>query len=140
MKHSHSSLSILALGLCFLAMSVAAIAATQDFDLSWHTIDGGGETFSASVTYELAGTIGQTDALAGASMSGGDFILTGGFWAFSAEPPSPGDIDGDGDVDAVDLAALLGDWGACPGCPADLDGDGDVDAADLAILLGHWGP
>ncbi len=25
-------------------------------------------------------------------------------------------------------------------CPADLDGDGDVDAADLAQLLGSWGP
>ncbi len=24
-------------------------------------------------------------------------------------------------------------------CPADFDGDGDVDAADLAALLGHWG-
>jgi hypothetical protein len=27
-----------------------------------------------------------------------------------------------------------------PDCPADFDGDGDVDAADLAVLLGSWGP
>jgi hypothetical protein len=52
---------------------------------------------------------------------------------------SPADLDGDGDVDAADLASLLGSWGACAGCPGDLDGDGAVGAADLAILLGSWG-
>lgn len=50
-----------------------------------------------------------------------------------------GDLDGDGDVDAADLAILLGAWGPAPkGTPADLDRDGDVDAADLALLLGAW--
>jgi hypothetical protein len=52
----------------------------------------------------------------------------------------PADFDGDGDVDAADLAVLLGSWGPCAGCPADFDNDGDVDAADLANLLGSWGP
>ena len=55
----------------------------------------------------------------------------------------PGDTDGDYDVDAADLALLLGSWGPCPeppaDCPADLDGDGAVNAFDLAILLGSWG-
>ena len=51
----------------------------------------------------------------------------------------PGDLDGDGDVDPVDLAILLGAWGSCPTqCPANLNGDGTIDAADLAILLGNW--
>ena len=53
-----------------------------------------------------------------------------------------GDLDGDGDVDAADLAILLGNWGPCgdcEDCPADLDGDCTVGAADLAILLGNWG-
>lgn len=60
--------------------------------------------------------------------------------------PSPlgsdclGDIDNDGDVDATDLAMLLGAWGPNPGNPADFDGDGTVNAADLAVLLGAWGP
>ncbi len=49
-----------------------------------------------------------------------------------------GDIDGDGDVDVADLAALLADWGDCPGCPADLDGDGVVGVLDLATLLASW--
>ncbi len=57
-------------------------------------------------------------------------------------PPRPGDLDGDGDVDAADLALLLGSWGPSGSCPpfvaADLDEDCDVDAADLAQLLGNW--
>ena len=55
---------------------------------------------------------------------------------------SCGDFDGDGDVDAADLAELLASWGPCvePCCPTDFDGDGDVDAADLAELLSNWGP
>ncbi len=58
--------------------------------------------------------------------------------------PTPGDIDGDGDVDAFDLALLLGSWGPYEPCPpfilADIDQDCDVDAFDLAVLLGNWGP
>jgi len=48
-----------------------------------------------------------------------------------------GDLDGDGIVNAGDLAILLGGWGG--GGPADLDGDGIVNAGDLAVLLGGWG-
>ena len=56
-------------------------------------------------------------------------------------PPDevPGDLNGDGVVNAADLAILLGAWGpAVPGEPADLNSDGEVNAADLAILLGAW--
>jgi hypothetical protein len=48
-----------------------------------------------------------------------------------------GDLDGNGAVDAADLAILLGAWGGTG--DADLDGNGTVDAADLAQLLGAWG-
>ena len=48
------------------------------------------------------------------------------------------DLNGDGNVNAADLAILLGAWGPCAGCPEDLNGDGFVDAADLAALLGAW--
>ncbi len=54
---------------------------------------------------------------------------------------SPGDLDGDGVVGPVDLAILLGSWGACAdcdNCPADLDGDCNVGPVDLAVLLGNW--
>lgn len=47
-----------------------------------------------------------------------------------------GDLDGDGDVDAADLAVLLDAWGL--GGAADLDRDGSTGASDLAILLGAW--
>lgn len=50
------------------------------------------------------------------------------------------DLNGDGVVNAADLALLLGSWGTCPPpCPADLDGDGSVGSSDLAVLLGSWG-
>jgi len=45
-----------------------------------------------------------------------------------------GDINGDGLVNAQDLAILLGAWGTNY-APADLNGNGIVDSADLAILL-----
>ena len=65
--------------------SVAAHA--QDFDLSWHTIDGGGGT-STSEVFELSGTIGQHDA---GRMTGGEFALSGGFWpASGGAPPATG--------------------------------------------------
>lgn len=57
-------------------------------------------------------------------------------------PSLTGDLDGDGDVDLADLAALLANY-ATPGgagCQdGDLDGDGDVDLADLAALLANYG-
>lgn len=51
----------------------------------------------------------------------------------------PADLNGDGAVNAADLAILLNSWGACTGCAADLDGNGTVGAADLAVLLNAWG-
>ena len=68
-----------------------------------------------------------------------DFVVSK--WVCASESPV-GDLDGDGDIDAADLAQLLGNWGPCADpddCPADLDGDGSVGAFDLAILLGNWG-
>lgn len=50
----------------------------------------------------------------------------------------PGDLDGDGFVDAADLSVLLGDWGS-PETRSDLNLDGVVDGLDHAILLGSWG-
>lgn len=47
------------------------------------------------------------------------------------------DLDGDGSVNAADLASLLGAWGSA-NPSMDLDGDGVVAAADLALLLGAW--
>ncbi len=50
----------------------------------------------------------------------------------------PGDINGDGIVDGIDLSIVLAEWGT-PGPAADLDGDGIVGGPDLTIVLANWG-
>lgn len=55
---------------------------------------------------------------------------------------TPGDVDGDGDVDLTDLAVLLANFGVTSGASrsdGDFDGDEDVDLADLAVLLANFG-
>ncbi|MBL9150289.1 MAG: hypothetical protein JNM94_16490 [Phycisphaerae bacterium] len=62
-------------------------------------------------------------------------------FAFGGKCPTTPDLDGDGSVNAADLAILLGDWGPCAAegcCESDFDGDGSVGPADLGILLGAW--
>ena len=56
----------------------------------------------------------------------------------------PGDVDGDGDVNIQDLAALLAAYGTCSGDPgydpnADFDSSGCIELSDLATLLGNYG-
>jgi len=48
------------------------------YDLTWSTIDSGGETFSTGDGYELGGAIGQADA--GELTGDNGYSLTGGFW------------------------------------------------------------
>jgi hypothetical protein len=116
---------------------------SNDYDLSWYTIDGGGGT-STGGGFTLSGTIGQPDA---GSMINEQFELVGGFWSGATAPSEPkcpivGDLNCDGVVDGADLLILLGAWGACADpadCPADLNDDGAVDGGDLLILLGNWG-
>ena len=55
----------------------------------------------------------------------------------------PADLDGNGNVDAVDLAVILSKWGTNGGKDypqADVDGSGEIDGADLATVLSNWGP
>ena len=61
----------------------------------------------------------------------GDGILT--------ECECPWDLNGDGEVEIVDLLVLLGAWGTDPGGPPDFDGGG-VGITDFLILLTNWGP
>jgi alpha-tubulin suppressor-like RCC1 family protein len=49
----------------------------------------------------------------------------------------PADIDGDGQVNAKDLSAVLAQWGATGN--ADTNNDGLVDGKDLAAVLSGWG-
>ncbi len=50
-----------------------------------------------------------------------------------------GDVNGDGVVEAEDLAAVLFAWGPCTDCDADIDANGVVDASDIASVISAWG-
>ena len=60
-----------------------------------------------------------------------------GLFTVSCQSSCPADLNGDGKINAADLAILLGSWGSAG--PGDLDGSGAVGAPDIAILLGAWG-
>lgn len=134
MTHSRK---LMIAALIMAAMS-ASSALAQDFDLSWHTIDGGGGLFSTGGNFELSGTIGQPDAGPGSTgMSGGNFELYGGFWNPIVAIFCDGDLNGDRIVDIQDLAIVLSNYGQ-PGVTAgdgDFDRDGDVDINDVAFII-----
>jgi hypothetical protein len=48
---------------------------------------------------------------------------------------TPGDVNGDGVLDAMDIVQIVSAWGTCDGCPEDVNGDGLVDSADVVALL-----
>lgn len=104
-----------------------------EFDLSWHTIDGGGVMRSTGGAFELSGTIGQFDA---GRLSGGAFELTGGFW-FEVVPS---DCNEDGVVNVADHGGFencfSGPSGSLlAGCACfDFDSDGKITLADFATL------
>ncbi len=130
-----------------LSLGLATLAPGQDYQIDWHTIDGGGG-FSAGGDFELEGTIGQPDA---GVMTGGDFELTGGFWpGASVSEPQPesceGDANGDGAVDPLDSGYVLARFGCPvgtgdPSCDAAAqNGDGAVDPLDSGYVLARFGP
>ena len=127
------------IGTVILGLALAPAAYAQDFDLSWHTIDGGGEMFTSGGDFELSGTIGQPDA---GAMIGGEFELVSGFWAIAlgdSPPCDPCDMNCDGDVNAFDiepfLDLLFSHELPCNVCAGDLNGDGAVNAFDIEPFL-----
>lgn len=91
---------------------------------------------------------GISDLAVGAQFDDDGGAGTGAVWVLFLDgvpstPADPADLDGDGDVNGIDLAQLLAAWGRCPAsppsCPADLDGSGIVNGIDLALLLAAWG-
>ena len=61
-----------------LALVVPFTCLAQNYSIDWYKVSGGGGT-STGGTYQVSGTIGQPEA--SATMSGGNYSLTGGFWA-----------------------------------------------------------
>jgi len=56
-----------------------------------------------------------------------------------AQSACAADRNGDGVVNANDLALVLSSWGGCSGCAGDTNSDGFVDGVDLALILNRWG-
>ena len=75
------TLAALLLTTVLLRVSLVERAVGQSggsYDLSWWTAGSGGDTISdGGICYTLTGTFGQSDV--GQVLSGGDFILAGGF-------------------------------------------------------------
>lgn len=110
---------------CLLIFSPFALA--QDYDLSWHTIDGGGGTSSGG-QYIVSGTIGQSDA---AYSEDNRYELYGGFW--TGEPLCV--------VDFHHFARFAEYWlDDGNNLPADLyeDENNIVDYLDLGVFVEEW--
>ena len=72
------------------------------------------------------------------------YVRDGGeFWVYDLGLPGPGDVDGNGVVDGLDLTAVLTAWETEPGDPlwnpdADLDGNNVIDGLDLTEVISNW--
>jgi len=76
------------LGCLILSVLLFCVGAVgQNYSVDWFKIAGGGGTGTGGV-YSISGTMGQADA--GAAMSGGNYSVTGGFWALIRVEQTPG--------------------------------------------------
>ena len=50
-----------------------------------------------------------------------------------------GDVNGDGQVNVVDVLAVIGDWNCVGDCEADVNGDLIVNVEDVLIVLENFG-
>jgi hypothetical protein len=79
------TLILLSVILLLLALATVAVARIAGYDLTWWTVDSGGGASSGG-GYQLSGTIGQPDA---STLSGGHYLLEGGFWHGISSAVSP---------------------------------------------------
>ncbi len=79
------------LAVCLLLLSIIhsplLTACAQSYSIDWYKVAGGGGT-STNGQYSVSGTIGQPDA--SGAMSGGQYSVTGGFWALINVVQTPG--------------------------------------------------
>jgi hypothetical protein len=75
---------LMALAVILILPRASQAQSGGDYDLSWSTVDGGGQTWSTGGNLKLGGTIGQHDA--GSEHTGGNYALQGGFWHSSCKP------------------------------------------------------
>jgi hypothetical protein len=80
-----------ALFCCFILLSAFGLSVShaQNYSIDWYKVSGGGGTSSGG-SYSVSGTIGQHDATANGALTGGNYSLTGGFWALISVVQTPG--------------------------------------------------
>jgi hypothetical protein len=80
-------LPTLAFAIALLIASVTLAQTGNGYDLTWWTVDGGGDRVSDGI-YTLMGTAGQPEP--GPILTGGDYALLSGFWpGGGATAPAP---------------------------------------------------
>jgi hypothetical protein len=108
--------------------------------LNWYSVNGGGITLGSSASSKLGLSVGQSVAGVGTSAS---FKLGVGFWqgagSFCA---TPGDLDGDGFKNLVDILIMIYNVSDNQPIPtgevcADLTGDGLINLVDIICLINH---
>lgn len=84
------SIAIVCAGALLLA-AAGPLFADDDWSVDWHTINSGGvidaDDGNDPPHWRLSGTIGQWDATEARELTGGEWRLTGGFWALTLEEP-----------------------------------------------------
>lgn len=127
-------------GLMIALIACVESAAIAQYEINWSTIDGGGAMVSSGGAFTLGGTIGQPDASSpAAAMSGGAFELVGGFWTVATICRCPGDMNGDGRKDGLDVQQFLlcvTSNGVACSC-ADVNGMNGVDLADVDSFVAN---
>ena len=119
------------IGTLMIVLSILASSATP----TWLSLSAGGGSI-ASDTHRLRASFAQGQPV-GTSGSE-DFRLNSGF---SVAFPLPGDLNGDGQVNAADLEIVAAALGTYPQSDsrADVNGDGVVDILDLAMVVINLG-
>ena len=73
--------------ICFLmfatCIGLSPAARGQSYSIDWYKVAAGGGT-SSNGNFTVSVTIGQPDATANSTLTGGNYSLTGGFWSLSA--------------------------------------------------------
>ncbi len=130
------------------------VGGSNTFDLSWHSIDGGGDMAGSGGDFRLSGTIGQPDA---GLMNSDTLSLRGGFWVRSnfGEPTlsiptdipavfgTPVDVPIVFEGSGFDIAATTFSVDYDESClgfnPADSDIDGIPDNVSFSLPAGFNG-
>jgi hypothetical protein len=125
---------LFAILICCLATGVASAQVSENYDLSWNVISGGGGEMHSD-NYAMQSTVGQTAI----GTLGDGYTIEAGYWHRIAGGESEvcGDLNGDGVVTAADaVIALEIAAGSRPfDSAADVDGDGMVTSLDALMIL-----